>query len=184
MPLSTLADAPAFDRNGFTFRPLAVPSRGSSELALWTVVIAPGLASEAHSMDREEVFVVVAGKISGTIGGEEFDAIAGDAVIVPAHTLLQLRNSCLDSHATITAVNATAAHLNNLPVRTSIRDRKHLTSNARATNVVPSTAANVHPAISSAAQIGPHLSSRHARTAVGANISTLTNAVTQNQRQA
>ncbi len=106
MPHSPLAEAPAFDRHGFIFRPLAAPSRGSTELAVWTVDIAPGLVSEAHSMDREEVFVVVAGQISATVGGEEIDAVAGDAVIIPANTLLQLRNSCPDSHATITAMTS------------------------------------------------------------------------------
>lgn len=70
MPLATLADAPTFSREAFTFRPLAVPSRGSSELAVWALEVAPGAVSEPHSLDREEVFVLHAGALAATVGGE------------------------------------------------------------------------------------------------------------------
>jgi len=106
MPLSTLADAPVFAHDGFTFRPLAVPSRGSSQLAIWSLEIAPAAASEIHSMDREEVFVVVAGQVSATVGGLEVRAGAGDAIIVPAGTLLQIRNACSENPATLTAATS------------------------------------------------------------------------------
>ncbi|AEW98253.1 cupin domain-containing protein [Streptantibioticus cattleyicolor] len=106
MPLSTLADAPVFDRDGFTFRPLAVPSRGSTELAVWALDLAPGARSEAHHMDREEVFVVVSGKVSAEIAGEEVLAGPGDAVIVPAHAVLRIGNACPDNPTTVTAVTS------------------------------------------------------------------------------
>ncbi|MDX6254195.1 MAG: hypothetical protein QOJ11_529 [Frankiales bacterium] len=105
MPLSTLANAPSFDRAGFTFRSLAAPSRGSSELAMWSVLIAPGTESELHSMDREEILVVMSGAISATVGGEEVRAQPGDVVIVPAGALLQIRNE-RDQAATVTAVTS------------------------------------------------------------------------------
>ncbi|MGW2249969.1 cupin domain-containing protein [Kitasatospora sp. NPDC001660] len=66
----------------FTFRPLAVPSRGSTELAIWALELAPGVHSETHSMDREEVFVVIEGKVSATVAGEDVRAEAGDAIVV------------------------------------------------------------------------------------------------------
>ncbi|GAA1982131.1 cupin domain-containing protein [Catenulispora subtropica] len=106
MPLTTLADAPTFERDGFTFRPLAVPSRGSAELAVWTVELAPGVHSEVHSMDREEVFVVVEGRVSATVAGEDVLAAAGDAIVVPAHAVLQLRNACPQNPARVTAVTS------------------------------------------------------------------------------
>ncbi|MYU55422.1 MULTISPECIES: cupin domain-containing protein [Streptomyces] len=106
MPLSTLADAPVFARDGFTFRPLAVPSRGSSELAVWALEIAPGSAGEVHSMDREEVFVVVSGKVSATVADQEISTASGDAVIVPAHHTLRIRNACATTPATLTAVTS------------------------------------------------------------------------------
>lgn len=92
MPLATLADAPTFARGGFTFRSLAVPSRGSSELAVWALEVAPGARSEPHSLDREEVFVVRAGALEATVGGESHALAAGDALIVPPHTTLALAN--------------------------------------------------------------------------------------------
>ncbi|MDH6577700.1 cupin domain-containing protein [Kitasatospora sp. MAP5-34] len=106
MPLSTLADAKVFARDGFTFRPLAVPSRGSTELALWALEIAPGAASEVHSMDREEVFVVITGQVCATVGGQELSAGSGDAIIVPARTLLQIRNAGSENPATLTAATS------------------------------------------------------------------------------
>ncbi|CAM5507848.1 cupin domain-containing protein [Kitasatospora aureofaciens] len=105
-PLTPLADAPTFERDGFTFRPLAVPSRGSTELAIWALELAPGVHSETHSMDREEVFVVIEGKVSATVAGEDVLAEAGDAIIVPAHSTLQLRNGCPHDPAKLTAVTS------------------------------------------------------------------------------
>lgn len=90
MPHATLADAPVFSRDGFTFRPLAVPSRGSSELAVWQLEGARGAASAPHTLDREEVFVVASGSVRATVGGEEHLVMAGDALIVPADTSFQL----------------------------------------------------------------------------------------------
>lgn len=101
MPHATLADAPVFDRDGFTFRPLAVPSRGSSELAVWQLEGAPGASSTPHSIDREEVFVVARGRVRATIGDEEHVVAAGDALIVPADTPFQLSNGG-DEPATLT----------------------------------------------------------------------------------
>ncbi|MDW5596641.1 cupin domain-containing protein [Conexibacter stalactiti] len=92
MPLATLADAPTFAREGFTFRSLAVPSRGSAELAVWALEAAPGACSEPHSLDREEVFVVAAGTLTATVGDERHALAAGDALIVPPGTPLQLAN--------------------------------------------------------------------------------------------
>ncbi|MFG2721522.1 cupin domain-containing protein [Streptomyces sp. NPDC048416] len=106
MPLSTIADASVFDRDGFTFRPLAVPSRGSVELAIWALEIAPGAVSEAHSMDREEVFVVVSGTVSATVAGLEVQAGDGDAIIIPAGAQLRIRNASSVSPATLTAVTS------------------------------------------------------------------------------
>jgi mannose-6-phosphate isomerase-like protein (cupin superfamily) len=105
-PLATIADAKEFARDGFTFRPLAVPSRGSTELAIWALEIAPGAASELHSMDREEVFVVVRGQVSATVGGVEVDATDGDAIIVPTGALLQIRNACSQNPASLTAATS------------------------------------------------------------------------------
>jgi quercetin dioxygenase-like cupin family protein len=92
LPLATLADAPRFTRDGFTFRSLAVPSRGSTELAVWALEAAPGARSEPHALDREEVFVLAAGTLAATVGGAAHALAPGDALIVPPGTPLQLAN--------------------------------------------------------------------------------------------
>ena len=106
MSLAAITGAKTFELDGFTFRPLAVPSRGSTELAIWSLELAPGARSEFHQMDREEVFVVITGKVSATVGGEEIAAEAGDAIIVPASTVLQIRNGCPENPATLTAATS------------------------------------------------------------------------------
>ncbi|WP_329460947.1 cupin domain-containing protein [Streptomyces sp. NBC_01431] len=93
MPLFTLAGAPGFDRGGFAFRPLAVLSRCSTELAVRSLELAPGAQSEPHHMDREEAFVVLNGEVSASIAGKEVLAGPGDAVIVPARSVLRLHNA-------------------------------------------------------------------------------------------
>jgi len=92
MPISTLTDAKTFEADGFTLTQLAAPSKGSVELALWTAHVEPGARSVEHRMDREEVFLVVSGTVAASLNGEEIQAAAGDAIIVPPGSLLQLRN--------------------------------------------------------------------------------------------
>lgn len=85
------ADAPTFDLPGVRFTPLAAPTLGSADLCLWRLDVDPGLESpEAHVLDQDEIFVVVAGTISLSIGGMRLTA--GDAAIIPAGEPIQLSN--------------------------------------------------------------------------------------------
>lgn len=102
MPVATLADAPEFTLGDAVFRSLAVPSRGSTQYAIWALELAPGMSGDAHSLDCEEVLVIHSGRISATIGTHDVQAGPGDAVIVPPQTSLVLRN------ATAEPVRATA----------------------------------------------------------------------------
>ncbi|MBB2908795.1 mannose-6-phosphate isomerase-like protein (cupin superfamily) [Streptosporangium becharense] len=92
MTTAKLADAPVFDNGGITMRSLAVPSRGSSELAVWSLEMEPGAESREHSVDREEVFVAQSGRIVGVIGGVEHVIEAGDALILPPGVPFSIRN--------------------------------------------------------------------------------------------
>ena len=74
------------------FTSLATPSRGSTETAVWTVEIAPYSPATPHSLTREEIFVVLDGTATVTIGGEHGTATAGDAIVVPAATQFALAN--------------------------------------------------------------------------------------------
>lgn len=106
MTVVTLDQAPVFDSDGFTFRPLAVPSRGSTALAIWRVDAAPGAVSVEHSMSREEVFVSQTIGLRVTMSGREHHLTPGDAVIVPPNTRLVISNPSGDTVATFTAVTS------------------------------------------------------------------------------
>jgi quercetin dioxygenase-like cupin family protein len=71
---------------GFEFRPFAVPSRGSTEIALWTVDVPEGGDGKPHTASKEEVFYVLSGSV--TIQGQT--AGPGDAIVVQPNTELSL----------------------------------------------------------------------------------------------
>jgi mannose-6-phosphate isomerase-like protein (cupin superfamily) len=91
MHLIRAAEAAVFDLPGVSFTALAAPSRGSGELCAWLITVEPGLESpEAHTLDRDEVFLVVDGQVRLSPGGDV--ATAGDVVVVPAGEPIQLAN--------------------------------------------------------------------------------------------
>ena len=84
-------DAPVFDLPGITFTALAAPSRGSHELCAWLLTLQPGLESpEPHTLDRDEVFLVVEGEVRLAPQGPV--ARAGDVAVVPAGEPIQVAN--------------------------------------------------------------------------------------------
>ncbi len=93
MPVVHSTNAPTFTVDGFHFIGLTSPKRGASELCTWRLEIEPHAKSEAHWLDHEEVFVLLDGVITISVEGETFDLKEGDAISVPARSLLQLANS-------------------------------------------------------------------------------------------
>jgi mannose-6-phosphate isomerase-like protein (cupin superfamily) len=94
MPVIRRADAPTFTApgGGATFTGLAAPSRGSKENSAWEVTIhaqEPGLA---HSLDHEELFILLSGRLTVTIDGTADQVDVGDCIVVPAHTTLRIAN--------------------------------------------------------------------------------------------
>lgn len=86
------SDAVVFGEAHATFTGLAAPSRGSAETSVWRVTLKPGAPALEHSMDREEVFVGLAGRARASVGGTVFEVGPGDALIVPAGQLFGLAN--------------------------------------------------------------------------------------------
>jgi mannose-6-phosphate isomerase-like protein (cupin superfamily) len=86
MHLITRTDAPSFDVEGTAVTAYAAPSRGSSEVSLWEIELAPGSTSPCHHMDREEVFLGLEGQAVAEIDGTEHLLGAGDCLILPAGT--------------------------------------------------------------------------------------------------
>jgi mannose-6-phosphate isomerase-like protein (cupin superfamily) len=84
--------APRFELPGLLFTGLASPSRGSTDLCTWRLEIEPGFASsDTHTLDRDEVFMVVAGSIRLSADGVPIEP--GDATVVPAGTPIQVSNA-------------------------------------------------------------------------------------------
>jgi len=88
---------PTHDLGGTRFTSLATPSRGTVETAMWAVEIRPDTPAVPHTLTREEVFVVLAGRAAVRIGDEDQIADAGDAIVVPADTIFQLTNGGPDA---------------------------------------------------------------------------------------
>lgn len=85
------AQAPRFELPGIRFDALAAPSRGSSQICTWRLTVDPDLRSpEPHTIDRDEVFMVLAGAIRLTPDSDVLGP--GDACVVPAGQPIQLVN--------------------------------------------------------------------------------------------
>ncbi|NIH85225.1 cupin domain-containing protein [Amycolatopsis granulosa] len=106
MPVAALAEAPRFERAGAVFRPLAVPSRGAVQLAVWSLELAAGVTGEEHSVSREEVFVLHSGALEVVLGGETHRLTPGDAMIVPPDTLFRLDNPGAEPACAIVCTSA------------------------------------------------------------------------------
>ena len=66
---AALADR--FELPGVAFTAAAAPSRGSADVCTWHLTVEPGLESpNAHVLDQDEIFMVMAGVVRLTPGGE------------------------------------------------------------------------------------------------------------------
>jgi len=98
------ATAPTFSLPGLVVTGLAAPSRGATETSVWHLVLEPGAPGVEHSMDREEVFVAVAGRALATVGGGEAPLAAGDALVVPAGRRFSLANPSAEPFRAVVAL--------------------------------------------------------------------------------
>jgi quercetin dioxygenase-like cupin family protein len=92
MPVIRAAEAPLFEVPGFHFTGYTSPSRGATEICTWRIHVEPGAQSEAHWLDHEEIFLLLDGTLTVSVAGEEIEIVAGDALSVPARSLLQVSN--------------------------------------------------------------------------------------------
>jgi mannose-6-phosphate isomerase-like protein (cupin superfamily) len=94
MAIVRATESPRFDLPGVHFFGLLAPSRGSTELCTWRLEVDPvaGANGESHQLDHEEVFVILEGSLTITIDGQAFDLGTGDALAVPARSLLSVAN--------------------------------------------------------------------------------------------
>ena len=105
MQVIRAAEAPRFQLPGVEFAGLAAPSRGSAGLCTWKLTVDPGHGGgEPHTLDRDEVFMVLSGTVQITSDGDELTA--GDAVVVPAGEPISLTNLGADAAELYVAITA------------------------------------------------------------------------------
>jgi len=92
MPVITAAAAPTFELPHLRVTGLAAPSRGATETCVWRIRLEPGTPGTLHSVDREEIFVALAGEAEAEVGGEAIVVRPGDALIIPAGASFALGN--------------------------------------------------------------------------------------------
>jgi quercetin dioxygenase-like cupin family protein len=88
----TLPGSPETGPPTLSVRGLASPSRGSKETCVWRMTISPGVPPRMGTVDREEIFLVLTGRATATLGGEEHNLNTGDVLIAPAHTTFGIAN--------------------------------------------------------------------------------------------
>jgi len=90
VPVIRAHESPTFELPGVRFSAYAAPSRGSHELCTWQISVEPGHRAAAHTLDRDETFLVLAGTLRLTADGEELGP--GDVAIVRAGDEIALAN--------------------------------------------------------------------------------------------
>lgn len=75
-----------------TVRGLAAPSRGSKETCVWRMTVASGAPKRMGTVDREEIFVVLSGRATVRLDGEEHNLDTGDTLIAPANITFGIGN--------------------------------------------------------------------------------------------
>jgi quercetin dioxygenase-like cupin family protein len=74
-----------------------------TSVAVWRSTTQPSSAGPVHTIDREHVVVVVEGTLTANVDEETLVASAGDAIVLPAGAVRQLRNDGPVAVVTITA---------------------------------------------------------------------------------
>ncbi|MGZ0152177.1 cupin domain-containing protein [Kribbella sp. WER1] len=98
-------DAPRFRLPGVEFTGYAAPSRGSAGLCTWRLTVDAGHGGDApHTLDRDEVFMVLSGSVQLRDGGGKLGP--GDAAVVPAGEPIALTNLGEEKAELIVAITA------------------------------------------------------------------------------
>jgi mannose-6-phosphate isomerase-like protein (cupin superfamily) len=92
MPIISSISSPTFELPFLSVTGMAAPSRGARETCVWRLTLAPGAPAVPHAIDREEIFVVLAGQARGELGNQRFELCPGDTLIVPAGQTFALAN--------------------------------------------------------------------------------------------
>lgn len=92
MPIVRDRDAVRHRLHGSTFHSYAAPATGSRELCAWRLEVPPGTVGAPHRVSREEVFLILGGRLTVTLDGVTSDLKPGDVLLVPAGAELRADN--------------------------------------------------------------------------------------------
>ncbi|BCJ41817.1 cupin [Actinoplanes ianthinogenes] len=92
MAIHRQSEAVTHRLHGSVFHSYVSPSAGSEQLCAWRLEIAGGTAGVRHRIDREEVFLVLAGKVRVFLDGVVEEITAGDVLRVPVGAEFGLDN--------------------------------------------------------------------------------------------
>ena len=99
------AHARVLHLHGVTFSSFASTASGARTIAAWQAEFAPQTPGRPHTMTEEEVLRVLTGALDVEVDGDRFTAAPGDAVLVPAGSVLTVGNSTDEvAHAWVTSV--------------------------------------------------------------------------------
>jgi quercetin dioxygenase-like cupin family protein len=84
LPVYCLQDADEFNAHGSRFMSFVRSERGASSLGAWRLEVAPGVQGVAHRLDREEVILVLEGRLEVMLDGRHETVEPGAVIHVPA----------------------------------------------------------------------------------------------------
>jgi quercetin dioxygenase-like cupin family protein len=92
MPIVRTDQAVEHRLHGSTFRSFAAPASGSSELCAWRLEVAAGSRGVEHRVSREEIFLLLSGRLTVTLDGESSVLAPGEIALVPAGAEFRVDN--------------------------------------------------------------------------------------------
>lgn len=92
MPVIQASQAVVHEMHGTSFTSYVRPASGSGELCGWRVQIPGHTEGVAHRVAREEVLYLLSGAVRVGLDDTWADAVAGDAIVVPAGTMFRVDN--------------------------------------------------------------------------------------------
>jgi mannose-6-phosphate isomerase-like protein (cupin superfamily) len=92
MNVVSAAEREGVEIEGNRMKGIAVAATGATQAEVWEAIMVPDASTPPHSHDAEEIVLVVEGRITADVDGEEVDVGAGEMVIVPAGRIHQLHN--------------------------------------------------------------------------------------------
>ncbi|MBL1086224.1 cupin domain-containing protein [Streptomyces actinomycinicus] len=92
MPVVRSSQAVTHEIHGARFVSYATPRSGSKELCAWRGEIPAGTRAPAHTVSREEIFLLLVGELLITLDGRAERISAGDTVIINPGATLTVEN--------------------------------------------------------------------------------------------